>query len=253
MKKIVALVLSFVCLMAFNACGIERKGVDVNTSESVSEEKVLKITTPYADLCLPETFDGVVANKVISKEPYTVSFYAIADKTELFSLVFDGSGDILMGTLVADEKNTVIYMNIPKLDSSNKNYDTYCGYQEAVNTIMTHMASDYTYKINELVEDGDTSTFDIETSVVTMKYPNKWKDKVQVKVSDEGVKFSNDGTPLFDLNFIECDGYLLGTYKNTPIYVVDYTLKTDEQMAMQEDINVILQNLMSDSNFVINN
>ena len=58
------------------------------SSESVSEEKVLKITTPYADLCLPETFDGVVANKVISKEPYTVSFYVIADKTELFSLVF---------------------------------------------------------------------------------------------------------------------------------------------------------------------
>ena len=144
-------------------------------------------------------------------------------------------------------------MNIPKLDSSNKNYDTYCGYQEAVNTIMTHLASDYTFKINELVEDGDTSTFDIETSVVTMKYPNKWKDKVQVKVSDEGVKFSNDGTPLFDLNFIECDGYLLGTYKNTPIYVVDYTVKTDEQIAMQQDINVILQNLMSDSNFVINN
>lgn len=253
MKKIVSLVLCFACLLVFNACGIERKGVDANTSDSVSEEKVMRVSTPYAELCLPEMFDGVVANKVISKDPYTVSFYVIADKTELFSLAFDGSGDILMGTLVADEKNTVIYMNIPKLDSRKKNYDTYCGYQEAVNTIMTHLASDYTFKINELVEDGDTSTFDIETSVVTMKYPNKWKDKVQVKVSDDGVKFSNNGTPLFDLSFIECDGYLLGTYKNTPIYVVDYTVKTDEQMAMQEDINVILQNLMSDSNFVINN
>ena len=86
MKKIVSLVLCFACLLAFNACGIERRGVDVNTSESVSEEKVLKVSTPYADLCLPETFDGVVANKVISKDPYTVSFYVIADKTELFLL-----------------------------------------------------------------------------------------------------------------------------------------------------------------------
>ena len=253
MRKIVALVLCLVCLLALNACGIERNGVEVTASDSASEEKVMRISTPYAELCLPETFDGVVEDMVISKDPYTVSFQVIADKTEIFSLVFDGPGDILMGTLVANDKNTVIYMNIPKLDSSNDNYDTYCGYQEAVNTIMRHLATDYTFKINELPENTDTSTFDIQTSVVTLKYSNKWKDKVQVKVSDEGVKFSNDGTPLFALSFIKCDGYLLGTYKNTPIYVVDYTVKTNEQIAMQKDINVIIQNLMSDSDFVINN
>ena len=88
MRKIVALVLCLVCLLALNACGIERNGVEVTASDSASEEKVMRISTPYAELCLPETFDGVVEDMVISKDPYTVSFQVIADKTEIFSLVF---------------------------------------------------------------------------------------------------------------------------------------------------------------------
>ena len=253
MKKIFALLLCVVYLCLFTACGVDRKGVGSTTSDIVPEEKTMIVSTPYADLCVPDSFEGVVTDNVISEDPYTVSFQVIADKTELFSLVFGGHGDILVGTLIGKDENTVVYMNIPKLDSGNKNYDTYCGYQEAVNTIMTHLTEDYNFKVDELVEDIDTSTFDIETSIVTLKYPNKWKEKVQVKVSDDGVKFSNSGTPLFDLYFVKCDGYLLGTYKNTPIYVVDYPVKTDEQIAMQKDINVILQDLMADSDFVINN
>ena len=46
--------------------------------------------------------------------------------------------------------------------------------------------------------------------------------------------------------------HLLGTYKDTPIYIVDYPVETDEQAAMQEDVNVILQYLMEDPKFTIN-
>ena len=166
--------------------------------------------------------------------------------------MFDGTGDILMGTLVGETENTVLYMNIPELDKSSENYAEYCTYQEAVNTIMGHLTKDYTFHINELVEVEDNSTTDIRTDVVTLKYPAKWKDAVQTEITETGVKFSNNGTPLFDLIFSECDGYLLGTYKDTPIYIVDYPVETDEQAAMQEDVNVILQYLMEDPKFTIN-
>ena len=85
-----------------------------------------------------------------------------------------------------------------------------------------------------------------------MKYPAKWQDKVEISVSDEGVKFSASGVPLFDLVFAEGDGFLLGTYNGTPIYIVDYPVETEEMLAMQEDVNVILQYLIEDSNFKIN-
>ena len=84
-----------------------------------------------------------------------------------------------------------------------------------------------------------------------MKYPAKWREDVQIDVSDDGVRFSNNGTALFDLLFHECDGYLLGSYNGTPIYIIDYPVDDAEQANMQEDVNVILQYLMDDPSFQI--
>ncbi|MBR6051869.1 MAG: hypothetical protein IKP68_11815, partial [Clostridia bacterium] len=83
----------------------------------------------------------------------------------------------------------------------------------------------------------------------TMKYPAKWKDKVTVTVTSDRVAFVNNGTPLFDLVFSDEEGYLLGTYSGTPISIVDYHVTTDEQVAMQKDVNVILGFLFNDPNF----
>ena len=95
------------------------------------------------------------------------------------------------------------------------------------------------------------AVFDIDTRIVTMKYPAKWREDVQIDVSDDGVRFSNNGTALFDLLFHECDGYLLGSYNGTPIYIIDYPVDDAEQANMQEDVNVILQYLMDDPSFQI--
>jgi hypothetical protein len=51
----------------------------------------------------------------------------------------------------------------------------------------------------------DDSTFDIETNLGTLKYPNKWKEKVLIEVTDEKVCFSKDGVQLFDLFFKDSD------------------------------------------------
>ena len=97
-----------------------------------------------------------------------------------------------------------------------------------------------------------SATYDIKTDVTTFKYAEVWKDKVETDVTDKKVSFTQDGTPVFDLVFEECDGYLLGTYSGTPIYIIEYPVETDEQAQMIEDINVILENLLKDENFVLN-
>lgn len=97
-----------------------------------------------------------------------------------------------------------------------------------------------------------TDTYDIKTKVTTLKYAAEWKDKVKTTVTDTKVSFKVDNTPIFDIVFEKCDGYLLGTYKGTPIYIVEYPVEGYEQARMVEDINVILENLLKDKNFVVN-
>lgn len=98
----------------------------------------------------------------------------------------------------------------------------------------------------------ENATFQIKTSVVTLVYPQKWENKLNIEVTKDTVKFVNKETPIFDIVFKECDGYLLGTYKKTPVYIVEHPVYNDEQALMVEDVNVILQNLMKDENFEIN-
>ena len=248
------------CIGLLCSCGTDTDKADETTvadttvTDNAEETtaKMKSIHTPFADLKVSEDFFENVEYEEAEKSPYTLVFRTKADKTDIFTLIFGGEGDALMGTLIGEKENTVIYMNFAELDSNSENYQEYCAYQEGINDIINGLVNDYQFVVNQVVEYEDNTTFDIKTSVVTMKYPNKWKEKVKIDVTEESVKFSNDGTPLFDLIFKECDGYLLGTYKDTPIYIVDYLVDTDEQAAMQEDVNVILQHLMEDSNFKIN-
>lgn len=111
----------------------------------------------------------------------------------------------------------------------------------------------------ESVRQGE-ETFDIPTSLVTLKYPAKWQGLVTVEATDAEVKFSYAGHPVFDLLFREGEEYLLGTYRGTPISILSYNVERDalsEQeynnfCAMSADVNVILRHLSEDPDFVIN-
>lgn len=91
-------------------------------------------------------------------------------------------------------------------------------------------------------------------------YPQKWQDAVTVEVTDSKVAFSTaDGIQLFDLEFGQSEGDLLGTYGETEVHIVSYDIeqgyRSEEDYnkfcAMLEDVNVILQHLMEDENFVV--
>lgn len=261
MKKFLAAVLAIICLVALVACGAGEQTPPEPTEDvpEAVESTDVSIETPYCDLVVTKEFADNVKSKVISEDPYTVSFRMISDDTELFSISFGGETEMLLGTLQLENENVVLYADYNDLDRENENYETYCTYQEGISTIINHLSSDYDFIVNEITDWVDPSTFDIQTPVVTMKYPNRWKEKVTIDVSEEAVKFSCNGEKLFDIVFSECDGFILGTYKDTPIYVKDYTINKGsyseaqylELCTMQEDMNVILQGLLEDSNFEI--
>lgn len=262
MKRIPITALAIVlCIVLLCSCGTDAdkayKTTVADTTDTDNAEettaKMKSIHTPFADLKVSEDFFENVEYEEVEKSPYTLLFQTKSDKTDIFTLIFGGEGENLMGTLIGEKENTVVYMNFAELNENSENYLGYCGYQEGINDIINGLINDYQFVVNQVVEYDDNTTFDIKTSVVTMKYPKKWEEKVKIDVTEECVKFSNYETSLFDLYFKECDGYLLGTYKDTPIYIIDYPVESDEQSAMQEDVNVILQHLLEDSNFVIDN
>ena len=169
-------------------------------------------------------------------------------KQKLFDLVFNGDDGYVLGTVRGDEYTVIKIVDYEiEIDS----LDAFI-MQEDINCILNYLQKDYDFVAGHELIKEDTSTFDIKTSVTTLKYPAKWKDKVTIKVTDKKVEFSSGKQKIFDLVFEECDGCLLGTYKGTPIYVSEYDLQTDEQNAMLEDVNVIYSYLQKDKNFVIN-
>lgn len=268
MKRIALLLLSLLLVLTLCACRSDREGgeeessVPENSLPESSEEVEATVTlkTPYIDLQIPASYEGKVESEVTNEDPYTLTFKAKADGTELFTLYFGKETENLLGTLQLEKENIVLYADFAELDEKAETYTEYAQYQEGINTILHALINGGRFHVNEIVEYEDSTTFDIKTDLVTLKYPNKWKDKVTVDVTEDTVKFAYDDLKLFDLVFKECDGYLLGTYKETPIYIISYDFdetkySEDEQMeiyGMAEDVNVILQYLMEDSNFEIN-
>ena len=258
MNKVYSVIAAVMCVLLLAAC--TKKDPMVEIAQAVEEGGTMVVSTPYADLKVPEVYQGSVTSEVTGTEPYTVTFRADADGTELFSVIFGGTGEILLGTLHGEEGSTVVYANIPALDGANEHYTEYTIYQEGINTILNHLSEDYQFSIGSAEESEDRETFSIEAGGMTFEYPAAWKDTVEISVTEEGVSFSGKGCRLFDLRFAEGrDTFLLGTYAGTPIYVATYEIDQTQYFAeeydmlrmMQDDVNVILEHLMEDPEFTV--
>ncbi|MBQ2211325.1 MAG: hypothetical protein II410_00385, partial [Ruminococcus sp.] len=200
---------------------------------------------PFAGLVLryPKEWQDQVT--VAEQEDGSLAF--AAEDSPLFTLYADGNHSIL-GTVIS-ETNTILSVEFAQID---QNDTTRMAMQKDINVIIHHLSMDYDFEIGAAVEDEDDSTFQIETSVTTLYYPAKWQDRITVNVTDEKVSFSAGETPLFDLVFTKCDGYLLGTYGSTPIYIMEYPVTEQEHAAMQMGVNVILEHLQEDDQFIMN-
>lgn len=167
-------------------------------------------------------------------------------ETKLFDLVFNSDEGVVLGTVRGDKNIIISYVDYPLAQDDQELLEM----KMDLNVVLWNLAADYDFVPDEAIRDKDSETFEIKTSVVTLNYPSRWKEKVTVAVTDQGVSFSSGDTKLFDLVFKECDGFRLGSYNGTPIYIIDYPVRTEEEMHMQQDVNVILQFLYEDSNFV---
>ena len=249
-KRLCAICLLLMMMVSFVACDSGKSGTDP-TSQEATEESVnyVSIETPYAVLEVTEDFDKAVKSSVKQENPYVLDFITVEDKTTVFSLHFNDETKNLLGTLQLDDQNVVIYADVPELDKKSKNYKTNVGYQLQIGEIIDRLTKKYSFVPNEIITDVDEDVFAIETKLTTLYYPKKWEKKVTVTQKGNVVSFSAGKTKLFDLYFEEADGVLLGTYKDTPIYIVEHEAKNDEQAAMIQDVNVIISHLNEDENF----
>ncbi len=262
MKKqfviITALVL-FIIVLA--GCSV-RQDTPSDSSGLVTDEsaEITVYKTKYCDLKYPVKWADQVKVEIDENGAYTVKF-ALSDGTPIFDLIFDGQTGLLLGTLIEDDTNTVIrYVDYP-MEENDSRYNTFCAMAEDVNVIIENLTRDYSFAAGEEIANEDHTIFEIHTSVAILQYPAKWQDKVNIDLSDTSVKFSCGEYKLFDLYFEGEEGSLLGTYKGKPIRIVSYDIDPsavsgemfDQLCAMQEDVNVILQHLIEDREFIIAN
>lgn len=250
MKKIILLAFVFMFLLAMTACGNSSGSTGVATEDTATKDETAVVERASyiveaggLKLKCPEDWKDKVTVDA-SDEKLAVS----AGKTKLFDLLFNSKDGNILGT-VKGETYTVVSVVYYTIEDDDPDL---IKLQMDMNFILQNLEKDYDFEEGAALSKDDGETFDIETPIVTLKYPLKWKDKVTVDVSDDTVSFSDGETKLFDLIFKESkDGFLLGTYNDTPIYVKDYPVKSDDDLAMQAAINVIIEHLQKDSSFHI--
>ncbi|MBO4468583.1 MAG: hypothetical protein J5766_04720, partial [Clostridia bacterium] len=145
---------------------------------------------------------------------------------------------------------TVVYLNIPKIDPETEKYTEYCELQEAPYEIVDRLKEDYEFiSGDDLSEDDNGETFDIKTPIVTLKYPEKWKDKADIAITDDSVTIMRNGQEVIKLSFSGDEGYLLGEYNGTPVRITTYSGDDRELAAMRDDGDIMLDHLMRDPAF----
>lgn len=222
------------------------------------ENPVMVYKTKYCDLKYPSKWADKVSVTIDDSDVYTVKF-SMGDDTPVFDLTFNASSGNLIGTLIGEDENVVIRIKDYDMSEDDERYNDFCGAAEDVNVIIENLIADYSFAAGEEVIKEDNSVFEVRTSLVTMYYPTKWQDKVDIDITDDSVKFKSSEDKLFDLNFDSDEGYLLGKYDGVTISIVSYDINSEgmsedryyQLCAMQEDVNVILQHLMDDEKFEI--
>lgn len=222
--------------------------------QSSGEEGYFTIETSYCTLKYPKKWEETVKTDVLNDDTNTVHFSK--DGVNVFDITF-GDGDTLLGTLKKDGKSTDVYALFNDFKKDDANYNTYMAMQDDVNYITANLEKDYDFAVGKALNEDSGDVYEITTKVVTMKYPERWKEDVTAKEESDGVVFSSGDVKLFTIYFGGDKGEEIGTYKDTVIrletYKFDKSKMTAEDYqrysAMQEDVNVLLDALYEEKNF----
>ncbi len=226
------------------------------TVEEKETTEVFEIKTDYCTLKYPKKWKEQVSADIENKDVYTVKFSCSG--TPLFDVSFNGGNGNVVGTIKGDTY-TVVLLNMYSQDKKAENYNTLTEMCSGAEVLMNYLAQDYDFARGEALSKDPDSVFQIKTKLTTLYYPKKFEKKVTVDVNDDAVKFTCDKVKLFDLVFGGEGENLIGTYKDTKIYVVLHDIEKGslsdyeygELLEMKEAINVIIDHLKEDKNFKI--
>lgn len=258
MRRLVIVLLCFVFITAtLSACsGEKNKATEAAaTPDTSAGDELLSIKTDYCTLKYPNKWGDKFSTKIENTGVYTVEF--LYGDTPVFALTFNGGEGSPLGTIIVEESHIVIRVDAYPHDQKDENYDIYRVMQEDINTMVDHLKKDYQF-VTDIIEDASDEVFEIKTPVVSLFYPKKWEDKITVDTDENTVRFSYEQISLFDISFGGDNGEVIGSYKDIPVlldeHIIDKDAVTDEQFktmsAMKEDINVIIEYLRKDSEFV---
>ena len=164
MKRFAAICLLLILTVSLCACGQNAADASKATETATADEPtavvrvtapapkpvaVTELKTPYATLKVPESFKDKVKTETVSEKPYTLAFKA--KDTVLFRLIFDGKGEVLLGTLLGEDKNTVIYADVPALDPKSADYEENSVLQDGLGSVTEYLKKDYSFAPNEEV------------------------------------------------------------------------------------------------------
>ena len=266
MKRTVCFIIIISVLALLASCGPANEAeTEEQTSVYVLSDTVPPETDPASDTSsLPPTDsdpdDGMsetYADGITFKYPETWSDKVTAEVYEdrieykygdipLFDILIDSEEGDLVGTVKGDIYRTI---SVVVHEPEEPNEEVYA-MQEDLNSVIDCLKNDYDFAEGKTVSELNEDLYEIESPAGYLHYPAKWKNQTVVVSDAEKVSFSTtDGVALFDIVFAECDGSLIGSYDGTPVYLVMYPVTTDEQYAMQEDVNVIIDELMKDEAF----
>lgn len=270
MKRIVIFT---ICLIAVLFCCISCRSVrpDNTVDDPVTNEaettarnnhldvETYTVETRYCNLKYPAKWEGKVKTEIFDNYGYIVKF--IADDVSLFDFEFVEGNGVLLGTLVTDSENVVIKITSYDLEHEMQDYDIYAEMQSDIDVIIENLMADYTLELDEIIEPEEESVFEIKSSLVALYYPTKWKESILVETSENRVKFSCNSVPLFDIVFGDNENVSpLGYYKDIAVSVTTHDISSDFYTdseyvylrAMQEDVDVVIEGLLSDENFILN-
>ena len=156
----------------------------------------------------------------------------------------------LVGCSTQKEGNSAAVTSLPPSENDGQNASS----ETEDSVLVTPLSSDEHNEQNASSE-NENNTFITEVAGLKLQYPLRWQEQVSIEVDTNTATFSFDNEKLFTL-FFNCPdkGNVLGTVcgdENIVITVSDYDVSSDNAVSMQEDINVILQHLTEDYDFVV--
>ncbi len=203
------------------------------TEDTKGAEHVNTDDAPEANgftLRLPEFFSEGVTYRADDS-----GVYFEKDGVKLFDILFDSEEGDPAGTVVRDGENVKISVVQYSPEGAG---DDYLAVQEGLNEVIANLKEDYPEAV------PDDGIYEIDTPFGKLSYPAEWKDTVSVVSEGAAVRFStNYGVGLFDLYFDGSNGQVVGYIGDAPLSLVVHDVTTDDEYAMQEGVNVILDGL----------